>query len=116
MGAGYLDHLIVERKYAEAASLCPKLLRGSASAWERFEQICISHLLNVWFLVVMYLSNIVVLCSGGFSILLNYASFLFLSHICLRITQGLRILCMRFVYKQLSIDSTFFVFLLLWNC
>jgi len=38
------------------------------------------------------------LFSGGFSILLNYASCLFLSHICLRITQGLRILCMRFVY------------------
>ncbi|XP_010488571.1 PREDICTED: vacuolar protein sorting-associated protein 41 homolog [Camelina sativa] len=36
VGAGYLDHLIVERKYAEAASLCPKLLRGSASAWERW--------------------------------------------------------------------------------
>ncbi|XP_020674062.1 vacuolar protein sorting-associated protein 41 homolog isoform X2 [Dendrobium catenatum] len=32
----YLDHLIVERKYAEAACLCPKLLRGSASAWERW--------------------------------------------------------------------------------
>lgn len=36
MGSRYLDHLIVERKYAEAASLCPKLLRGSASAWERY--------------------------------------------------------------------------------
>ncbi|XP_075513089.1 LOW QUALITY PROTEIN: vacuolar protein sorting-associated protein 41 homolog [Primulina tabacum] len=36
VGSGYLDHLIVERKYAEAASLCPKLLRGSASAWERW--------------------------------------------------------------------------------
>ncbi|KAM0945251.1 putative chromatin regulator PHD family [Dioscorea sansibarensis] len=36
VGARYLDHLIVERKYAEAASLCPKLLRGSASAWERW--------------------------------------------------------------------------------
>ena len=35
MGSRYLDHLIVERKYAEAASLCPKLLRGSVSAWER---------------------------------------------------------------------------------
>lgn len=35
MGSRYLDHLIVERKYAEAASLCPKLLRASASAWER---------------------------------------------------------------------------------
>ena len=35
VGSRYLDHLIVERKYAEAASLCPKLLRGSASAWER---------------------------------------------------------------------------------
>ncbi|KAE8721396.1 Vacuolar protein sorting-associated protein 41-like protein [Hibiscus syriacus] len=32
----YLDHLIVERKYAEAASLCPKLLRGSPKAWERW--------------------------------------------------------------------------------
>ncbi|KAK9279527.1 hypothetical protein L1049_013206 [Liquidambar formosana] len=29
VGSRYLDHLIVERKYAEAASLCPKLLRGS---------------------------------------------------------------------------------------
>ncbi|XP_070675099.1 vacuolar protein sorting-associated protein 41 homolog [Malus domestica] len=28
--------MIVERKYAEAASVCPKLLRGSASAWERW--------------------------------------------------------------------------------
>ncbi|CAL1378642.1 unnamed protein product [Linum trigynum] len=36
VGARYLDHLIVERKYAEAASLCPKLLQGSASAWERW--------------------------------------------------------------------------------
>ncbi|KAK1272690.1 hypothetical protein QJS04_geneDACA019150 [Acorus gramineus] len=36
VGAGYLDHLILERKYAEAASLCSKLLRGSASAWERW--------------------------------------------------------------------------------
>ncbi|KAH6814682.1 vacuolar protein sorting 41 [Perilla frutescens var. frutescens] len=36
VGSRYLDHLIVERKYAEAASLCPKLLRGSTSAWERW--------------------------------------------------------------------------------
>ncbi|OVA17911.1 Clathrin [Macleaya cordata] len=36
VGTRYLDHLILERKYAEAASLCPKLLRGSASAWERW--------------------------------------------------------------------------------
>ncbi|XP_009787110.1 vacuolar protein sorting-associated protein 41 homolog [Nicotiana sylvestris] len=36
VGSRYLDHLIVERKYAEAASLCPKLLRGSASGWERW--------------------------------------------------------------------------------
>ncbi|GMI97212.1 VACUOLAR PROTEIN SORTING 41, vacuolar protein sorting 41, ZIGZAG SUPPRESSOR 2 [Hibiscus trionum] len=36
VGSRYLDHLIVERKYAEAASLCPKLLRGSATAWERW--------------------------------------------------------------------------------
>ncbi|KAB1227360.1 hypothetical protein CJ030_MR1G005938 [Morella rubra] len=36
VGSRYLDHLIVERKYAEAASLCPKLLRGSGSAWERW--------------------------------------------------------------------------------
>ncbi|KAJ6837104.1 vacuolar protein sorting-associated protein 41-like protein isoform X2 [Iris pallida] len=36
VGSRYLDHLIIERKYAEAASLCPKLLRGSASAWERW--------------------------------------------------------------------------------
>ncbi|KEH29938.1 putative chromatin regulator PHD family [Medicago truncatula] len=36
VGSRYLDHLIVERKYGEAASLCPKLLRGSGSAWERW--------------------------------------------------------------------------------
>ncbi|KAM1040502.1 hypothetical protein TB2_029341 [Malus domestica] len=36
VGSRYLDHMIVERKYAEAASVCPKLLRGSASAWERW--------------------------------------------------------------------------------
>ncbi|XP_004250993.1 vacuolar protein sorting-associated protein 41 homolog [Solanum lycopersicum] len=36
VGSRYLDHLIVERKYGEAASLCPKLLRGSPSAWERW--------------------------------------------------------------------------------
>jgi hypothetical protein len=36
VGSSYLDHLIVERKYAEAASLCPKVLRGSSSAWERW--------------------------------------------------------------------------------
>jgi len=35
VGSKYLDHLILERKYTEAATLCPKLLRGSASAWER---------------------------------------------------------------------------------
>lgn len=51
MGSGYLDHLIVERKYAQAASLCPKLLRGSASAWERyylplFITLCTIHLNN----------------------------------------------------------------------
>ncbi|KAJ4978891.1 hypothetical protein NE237_009671 [Protea cynaroides] len=36
VGLRYLDHLILERQYAEAASLCPKLLRGSASAWEKW--------------------------------------------------------------------------------
>ncbi|KAG6469839.1 vacuolar protein sorting-associated protein 41 homolog [Zingiber officinale] len=36
VGSRYLDHLIVERKYAEAASLCSKILRDSASAWERW--------------------------------------------------------------------------------
>ncbi|MBA0852751.1 hypothetical protein Goshw_009374 [Gossypium schwendimanii] len=36
VGSKYLDHLIVERKYTEAASLCPKLLRGSVTAWERW--------------------------------------------------------------------------------
>ncbi|KAL8140404.1 hypothetical protein V2J09_006425, partial [Rumex salicifolius] len=36
VGTRYLDHLIVERKYAEAASLCPKVLRGSVAAWERW--------------------------------------------------------------------------------
>lgn len=40
VGARYLDFLIVERKYAEAASLCPKLLHGSASAWERYYNHC----------------------------------------------------------------------------
>eukprot|EP00249_Psilotum_nudum_P017659 c26429_g1_i1 orf=295-3261(+) len=36
VGSRYLDHLILERQYAEAASLCPKLLHGSAAAWERW--------------------------------------------------------------------------------
>ncbi|GAB4856322.1 Vacuolar protein sorting-associated protein 41, partial [Ancistrocladus abbreviatus] len=36
VGSRYLDHLIVERKYAEAAALCPKLLRGLVAAWERW--------------------------------------------------------------------------------
>ncbi|KAE8660371.1 Vacuolar protein sorting-associated protein 41-like protein [Hibiscus syriacus] len=36
VGSRYLDHLIVERKYIEASSLCPKLLQGSATAWERW--------------------------------------------------------------------------------
>ncbi|XP_078150980.1 vacuolar protein sorting 41 [Carex rostrata] len=36
VGARYLDRLIIERRYAEAASRCPKLLRGSTSAWERW--------------------------------------------------------------------------------
>ncbi|XP_062184439.1 vacuolar protein sorting-associated protein 41 homolog isoform X1 [Phragmites australis] len=36
VGSRYLDHLIIERKYSEAAQLCPKLLRGSPSAWERW--------------------------------------------------------------------------------
>ena len=38
VGSRYLDHLIIERKYAEAAQRCPKLLRGSPSAWERLEK------------------------------------------------------------------------------
>ncbi|KAL3690864.1 hypothetical protein R1sor_004515 [Riccia sorocarpa] len=36
VGSRYLDHLLLERQYAQAASLCPKLLRGSAAAWERW--------------------------------------------------------------------------------
>lgn len=36
VGSRYLDHLLAEKKYGEAASLCPKILRGSASAWERW--------------------------------------------------------------------------------
>ncbi|CAM6096608.1 unnamed protein product [Calypogeia fissa] len=36
VGSKYLDHLVLERQYAQAASLCPKLLRGSAAAWERW--------------------------------------------------------------------------------
>nr|CAB3488657.1 unnamed protein product [Digitaria exilis] len=36
VGSRYLDYLIIERKYAEAAQRCPKLLRGSPSAWERW--------------------------------------------------------------------------------
>ncbi|CAL0304043.1 unnamed protein product [Lupinus luteus] len=36
VGSRYLDHLIMERKYCEAASMCPKLLQGSRSAWERW--------------------------------------------------------------------------------
>ena len=35
VGSRYLDHLILERHYDKAAELCPKLLRGSAPAWER---------------------------------------------------------------------------------
>jgi hypothetical protein len=35
VGSRYLDHLILERQYDKAAELCPKLLRGSAPAWER---------------------------------------------------------------------------------
>jgi hypothetical protein len=41
VGSRYLDHLIIERKYAEAAQRCPKLLRGSPSAWERLENMWI---------------------------------------------------------------------------
>ncbi|XP_024396785.1 vacuolar protein sorting-associated protein 41 homolog [Physcomitrium patens] len=36
VGSRYLDHLLLERQYDKAAELCPKLLRGSASAWERW--------------------------------------------------------------------------------
>jgi hypothetical protein len=36
VGSRYLDHLILERQYDKAAALCPKLLRGSAAAWERW--------------------------------------------------------------------------------
>ncbi|KAJ7513739.1 hypothetical protein O6H91_23G012400 [Diphasiastrum complanatum] len=36
VGSRYLDHLLLERQYAQAAALCPKLLRGSASAWEQW--------------------------------------------------------------------------------
>ncbi|KAI8031793.1 hypothetical protein LOK49_LG01G02625 [Camellia lanceoleosa] len=39
VGSRYRDHLIVEMKYTEAASLCPKLLQGSASAWERLAKL-----------------------------------------------------------------------------
>ncbi|KAJ8432343.1 hypothetical protein Cgig2_021113 [Carnegiea gigantea] len=43
VGSRYLDHLLAEKKYDEAASLCPKILCGSASAWERctFTRYCI---------------------------------------------------------------------------
>jgi hypothetical protein len=36
VGARYLDHLVLERQYAKAAQLCPKLLKGNAAAWERW--------------------------------------------------------------------------------
>ncbi|CAO2813254.1 unnamed protein product [Amaranthus hypochondriacus] len=36
VGSRYLEHLLAEKRYDEAAALCPKLLRGSASAWERW--------------------------------------------------------------------------------
>ncbi|XP_057247651.1 vacuolar protein sorting-associated protein 41 homolog isoform X2 [Beta vulgaris subsp. vulgaris] len=36
VGSRYLEHLLAEKRYGEAAALCPKLLRGSASAWERW--------------------------------------------------------------------------------
>lgn len=36
VGLSYLDRLISTGKYAQAAALCPKLLRGSATAWERW--------------------------------------------------------------------------------
>lgn len=36
VGSRYLDHLLAEKRYDEAAALCPKLLKGSASAWERW--------------------------------------------------------------------------------
>jgi hypothetical protein len=36
VGSRYLDHLLLERQYAQAAALCPKLLHGSAPAWERW--------------------------------------------------------------------------------
>ncbi|KAK9689968.1 hypothetical protein RND81_09G094900 [Saponaria officinalis] len=36
VGSRYLEHLLAEKKYGEAAALCPKLLQGSASAWERW--------------------------------------------------------------------------------
>jgi hypothetical protein len=36
VGSRYLDHLLLERQYAQAAALCPKLLHGSAPAWERY--------------------------------------------------------------------------------
>lgn len=36
VGSRYLDHLVLERQYGQAAALCPKLLRGSAAAWERW--------------------------------------------------------------------------------
>ena len=35
VGALYLDHLIIQRKYAQAASLCPRLLQSNVAAWER---------------------------------------------------------------------------------
>ncbi|KNA17401.1 hypothetical protein SOVF_080170 [Spinacia oleracea] len=36
VGSRYLEHLLAEKRYVEAAALCPRLLQGSASAWERW--------------------------------------------------------------------------------
>ncbi|GBG66483.1 hypothetical protein CBR_g63066 [Chara braunii] len=34
VGRRYLDHLLLQKKYADAAALCPKLLKGNAASWE----------------------------------------------------------------------------------
>eukprot|EP00899_Mesostigma_viride_P008015 jgi/Mesvir1/17214/Mv07628-RA.1 len=36
VGRQYVEYLLAAKRYEEAARLCPKLLRGVASTWERF--------------------------------------------------------------------------------
>ena len=51
VGLLHLDRLISTGKYAQAAALCPKLLHGSATAWERY--LSFYSIIYVWYVIML---------------------------------------------------------------